>query len=121
MLQERQGSVLGVALDFPYPDACEAWGVDDLGDEFRAAVGGEMPVLFVSGTLDGNTPIENAEAVRRGFPNSGHIIVELMGHEGPGIWFGSPRVLELVGEFLRGAPPASTTVSAPPIDWVLPR
>jgi hypothetical protein len=53
-------------------------------------------------------------------PNSGSLVVERMGHEGPGLWLASPDVLPLVGRFLGGAPPRDTVVSAPPIDWVLP-
>ena len=39
------------------------------------------PGLFITGTLDDRTPIENAEQTRRGFPNSIHVIVENGGHE----------------------------------------
>ena len=49
-----------------------------------------------------------------------HQRLELMGHEGPGLWFGSPRVMDLVGKFLAGDPPLSATVSAAPIDWEMP-
>ncbi|HSR54456.1 MAG TPA: hypothetical protein VLV83_26825 [Acidobacteriota bacterium] len=40
-----------------------------------------------------------------------------MGHEGPGLWFASPQVLHLVGEFLSGGDPRDATTSAPPIEW----
>jgi len=29
--------------------------------------------LFISGTLDGRTPVSNAETVRKGFPNGTHL------------------------------------------------
>jgi pimeloyl-ACP methyl ester carboxylesterase len=37
--------------------------------------------LFISGSLDSNTPPYQAEQVRWGFPNSVHLIVENAGHE----------------------------------------
>ena len=36
----------------------------------------ELPVLFVSGTLDSDTPEENAIEVSRGFPNAERLRVE---------------------------------------------
>ncbi|WP_338766253.1 alpha/beta fold hydrolase [Bernardetia sp. ABR2-2B] len=53
----------------------------DLGDEFRSPFASDIPVLFLSGTLDFNTPPYQAEEVRWGFPNSEHIIIKNAGHE----------------------------------------
>ena len=53
----------------------------DLGDEFRSPFVSNIPTLFMSGTLDFNTPPYQAEEVRWGFPNSEHIIVKNAGHE----------------------------------------
>jgi pimeloyl-ACP methyl ester carboxylesterase len=117
---ERESTILRGVPDFPYPDVCDAWQVEDLGDGFRSAKVFDRPVQFITGTLDGLTPISNVEEVRESFPRSGHIIVERMGHEGPGIWFGSPEMMTLLGAFLQGGEPVTTRISAPPIDWVLP-
>ena len=57
------------------------WPTPDLGDEFRAPLITNVRTLFMSGTLDFNTPPYQAEEVRWGFSNSSHIIVDNAGHE----------------------------------------
>ena len=119
--EEREGSVLRALSDFPYPDVCDAWGVSDLGDEFRVQSRFARPVQFIIGSLDGLTPIANIDEIRASFPLSGLLVVENMGHEGPGIWFDAPEVMVQLGSFMEGGPPLDGTVAAPPVDWVLPR
>src|SRR5205814_5984281 len=74
------GTVLGPHLDFPIPEVCSAWGVPELPPAERAIVHSNVPVLFISGTLDGRTPRGNAEEVRTGFPNSDHLLIDGAGH-----------------------------------------
>ncbi|MDH7447110.1 alpha/beta fold hydrolase [Aquimarina sp. 2201CG14-23] len=57
------------------------WPAPDLGEEFRAPLSSNTRTLFMSGTLDFNTPPHQAEEVRWGFSNSNHIIVKGAGHE----------------------------------------
>lgn len=57
-----------------------------------------VPALFVSGTLDTNTPPFQAEEVRWGFPNSAHLIVENGGHE----TLPSGEVQAVVLDFFKG-------------------
>ncbi len=80
---ERQApaSLFGKARCWPPRELFPILGIPDLGDEFRAPVRSDVPALFISGALDANTPPEQAEAVRTGFSNSGHLIVENGGHE----------------------------------------
>jgi len=118
--QERRETLLAGITDFPYPEVCAAWSVEDLGESFRSAPESDRPVQFIVGTLDGLTPVANALELSRGLPNSGIITVELMGHEGPGIWLDAPEVMPLLGAFLTGGPPITATTSAPAIDWVVP-
>jgi pimeloyl-ACP methyl ester carboxylesterase len=49
--------------------------------EFVAPVRSDRPTLFVSGTLDCNTPSDDAKEVARGFKNGIHVLVENGGHE----------------------------------------
>ncbi len=120
VLEERGHTTLAGVTDFPYPEVCDAWSVEDLGQGFRADPESSHPVQFIVGTLDGLTPETNAAELSRGLPHSGTITVELMGHEGPGIWLDAGEVMSLVGAFVAGGPPVTKTVSAPSIDWVLP-
>ena len=108
--EEKADALLGDVIDFPFPDACDAWGVEPLPDSFRSPLESSVPVLFVSGGLDGRTPPSNAESVRRGFPNSAHVVVDGMGHDTTGLYLTAPRVMELVAELMSGTVPASERV-----------
>ncbi|HKR00279.1 MAG TPA: alpha/beta hydrolase, partial [Pyrinomonadaceae bacterium] len=62
-------------------DICKSVGVAEKGFAARARLWSTIPTLFISGTLDANTPPFQAEEVRWGFPNSVHLVVENGGHE----------------------------------------
>lgn len=57
-----------------------------------------VPALFLSGTLDANTPAFQAEELRWGFPNSSHLVIENAGHE----TLPSTEVQSVVLDFLMG-------------------
>ena len=52
----------------------------DLGDRFRAPFNSDVPVLFMSGTLDGRTYPESARELIKHFSGGSHLIVENGGH-----------------------------------------
>lgn len=81
----------------------EALGVRDLGEEFRASVRSEIPVLFISGTLDGRTPPANARDVAQGFPGAEHLVIENAGHSDD-LFLSSPRILEVMEAFMAARP-----------------
>lgn len=62
-------------------ETCKAVGVAGNRPASQPRLWSTLPALFVSGTLDANTPPFQAEEVRWGFPNSTHLIVENGGHE----------------------------------------
>jgi pimeloyl-ACP methyl ester carboxylesterase len=53
----------------------------DVQDGYRSRIFADARTLFISGTLDSNTPPYQAEETRWGFSNSAHIIVDYAGHE----------------------------------------
>ena len=110
--QERAEAFLGDLVDFPFPAICEAWGAPDLGPDFRAPVYADVPVLFVSGTLDGRTPVSNAEEVRAGFPHSQHLVVEGAAHATAELAT-APGVQEAMVTFLAGHPVTLTHTMIP--------
>jgi len=116
--REAKDTLLGDLFNFPFPDVCTAWNAPDLGDSFRAPVRSDIPVLFISGTLDARTPISNAEEYRKGFSNSTHIIIENAVHSDP-LFLSSPKIKEGMMEFLRGQPVTTTKIAAPPMKFVL--
>ena len=74
--REAKAAVLGETTSYAEERVCRAFGVSPLPESFRASVASELPVLFVSGTLDGDTPEENAIEVSRGFPNAELLRIE---------------------------------------------
>ncbi len=112
--REAKKTLLGNAANTEFPEVCADWGSPDLGEKFRAPVKSEVPVLFISGTLDGRTPISNAAAVRKGFPNSEHLIIEGAWHSDP-LFLSSPKIKDVMLEFMRGVPVSTNKVTlAPP-------
>ena len=90
-------ALLGDAMNLQLrPEVCATVGVRSEGAQ--PLVWSTAPALFLSGTLDGNSPPFQAEQVRWGFPNSVHIIVENAGHE----TLPAREVQALVADFFRG-------------------
>jgi pimeloyl-ACP methyl ester carboxylesterase len=113
--RESGSTMLGATIDFPFPAICEGLNLPRLGDEFRAPLRSSLPVLFISGEMDGRTPVSNAEEVAAGFPNHQLLIVENAGH---GI-LGYPQLTPAVLAFLRGQRIPQSRVSFP--EWEFKR
>ncbi|MEL6536222.1 MAG: alpha/beta hydrolase [Bacteroidota bacterium] len=91
------------------------WEAPDLGEEFRAPLVTSVPTLFMSGTLDFNTPPHQAEEVRWGFANSHHIVVGYAGHEQITT---HPGAQDAMIGFLKGDPVNEIALSYPPISFI---
>ncbi len=115
--KEAKDTLLGDISNFPFPEVCEEWKAPDLGDAFRAPLRSDVPVLFISGTLDARTPVSNAEEYRTGFPNSTHMIIDGAVHSDP-LFLSSPKIKEGMMEFLRGQPVTVTKISGEPMKFV---
>ncbi|MDE0659183.1 MAG: alpha/beta fold hydrolase [Gammaproteobacteria bacterium] len=81
--KERADALLDDSFNLPFPYIGRELGVTELDDAFRTPVQSDTPTLFCAGTLDGRTPVSNAEAALCGFPNGQLIVVDGMGHEEP--------------------------------------
>ena len=97
--RELAGSLLGDMTNFPFPQVCQVLKLQALPESFRKPIVSTLPTLFISGSLDSNTPPYQAEEVRWGFPNSVHVIVENAGHEST---LTLPESRKLMLDFLRG-------------------
>jgi len=118
--REARETVLADAINFPYPQVCRGIAVPDLGDEFRSPARSSVPTLLISGTLDGRTPPSNAESVRRGLPNSVHLVLDGAGHSDP-LFLSSPQILETMLAFMRGADLSDRRVEVPVPSFLAPR
>ena len=114
--KEARAMLLEDISNFPFPGVCEVWKAPDLGDEFRSPLKSDIPVLFISGTLDARTPVSNAEEYRKGFPNSTHMIIEGAVHSDP-LFLSSPKIKDGMMEFLRGQPVTVTKIAAEPMKF----
>ena len=108
--KEAKVTLLEDLANFPFPDVCQEWKAPDLGDAFRSPLRSDVPVLFISGTLDARTPVSNAEEYRTGFTNSTHMIIEGAVHSDP-LFLSSPKIKDGMMEFLRAQPVTVTKIS----------
>lgn len=114
--REAKGTLLEDLSNFPFPDVCEEWKAPDLGDIFRSPVRSNVPVLFISGTLDARTPVSNAEEYRAGFSQSTHLIIEGAVHSDP-LFLSSPKIKDGMLDFLKGLPVSTTRITLPPMKF----
>jgi len=114
--REAPLTLLGALMNDPFPEVCDAWNAPDLGDEFRSPVKSNVPVLFISGTLDARTPVENAEEYRTGFPNSHHLILDGAVHSDP-LFLSSPKIKDVMLEFMTGRQLSTTRITVSPITF----
>ncbi|MGB0716476.1 MAG: alpha/beta fold hydrolase [Phycisphaerae bacterium] len=99
--EQAKASIFGNVMNFPflYERVTDVWQANILDEEFRQPVISDVRTLFLSGTLDWNTPPYQAEQVRWGFSRSTHLIVENAGHEQV---LPQPAIQDAVVSFLRG-------------------
>lgn len=113
--EAKQTLVKNTANTF-FPDVCDVWGSPDLGKEFRLPAKSDIPILFISGTLDGRTPVGNAEAVLKGFRNGKHLVIEGAWHSDP-LFLSSPQIKDVMLEFMRGSTLSTTKIKLAPIKF----
>lgn len=105
--REVGDALLGGYLNFPMPQLDRLVPGLDLGDEFRRGPRSAVPVLVLSGTLDGRTyPDSQREAVR-GLSNAEITVVVNAGHN---LFMASPAVTQRIQAFMRGEPGAARQI-----------
>lgn len=114
--REAGQSPVGDAINFPFPEICSFLGKPNLGREFRTPVSSTVPILLISGTLDGRTPIEQADEVRKGFSHSEHLVVEGASH-GFDLFYFIPKQKEIMLDFLKGNSLSTTRISILPFQF----
>jgi pimeloyl-ACP methyl ester carboxylesterase len=106
--REAQTAILENVMNFPDMDIGDVWGNPDLGEEYRSPLRTRVRTLFVSGTMDSNTPPYQAEELRWGFSDGAHLIVEYAGHEDT---LPNDRVQSAIVDFLGGKDLSTTRIS----------
>lgn len=115
--EEAEACLLGDSVTYSFEATARAWGVRDLGDEFRGPLRSEVPVLFIVGDLDSRTPVRNARELMQHLPDAHLIVVENTGHDTP---LGIPQLRTAWSTFLRGGTVTLERVDASPVRFELP-
>ncbi|MNU93481.1 Tripeptidyl aminopeptidase precursor [compost metagenome] len=110
--QSRE-SMLGDALNFPFPEISDGLGLVDLGEGFRGPLHSDVPVLFISGTLDGRTPQANAQALLPGFSMGQQLVVRNASHDNE-MWIGNTAIADNIANFIAGRPVTVEALDVPP-------
>ena len=113
--RQTAGSMFGQSTNGFWPEVDRATGVKDLGEPYRAPLVSDIRTLFLTGSLDFNTPPYQAEQIRWGMPNATHIVVENAGHEQI---IPNPEVQQTMMRFLMGEEVRDVTIVAPPIKFI---
>jgi pimeloyl-ACP methyl ester carboxylesterase len=100
---QAHSALLGNAINWGIGDEAfvKALGVADLGDDFRAPFHSNVPVLIMSGTLDGRAVENDAKRAGSQFDQVSYVTIDGASHD---FWFlrPPPRVPEVTEAFLRG-------------------
>ncbi len=112
---EARVSLFGDVMNFPTMAVRDLYGDIDLGDAYRAPLVSDIRTLFLSGSLDWNTPPQQAEEVRWGFSRSTHLVVENAGHEQV---LPQPAIRDAIRRFLAGEAVGDVHVELPPLRFV---
>lgn len=111
-------SLLGAALNFPFPGISADLGIGVLGDNFRAPIESDVPALLISGDLDGRTPPSNADAVAAGFVDVRHLLIGNASHDDD-LWLAHGDIADRIAGFFAGDSMPDARLSAPPIDFAV--
>lgn len=109
-------SLFSDAVNFPFLEIAEDLGIADLGEQYRAPLSSDVPVLFVSGTLDGRTPPENAAALLPGFSQGKHLLIRNASHDDE-LWLGDPEIAERIAAFLGGRSVSDAEIAVAPPEF----
>jgi pimeloyl-ACP methyl ester carboxylesterase len=110
---EAAHALLGDAINLPFPDIGDGLLLPDLGEEFRGPLSSDVPVLMHLGTLDGRTPVSNAEELLPGF-TTGHLLVVGNGSHDTSWWSGEASPVEdEMTRFLDGGAPTTGRIDIP--------
>ncbi|MFK7951518.1 MAG: alpha/beta hydrolase [Ekhidna sp.] len=105
--QEAEASIFGNIVNFPFSAAKDSWPNSDLEIDTSIPVKTDIPTLFVTGTLDCRTSVEQVEETMKEFSNAIHVKVKDAGHE-QAMW--QKEIFnEIIPSFLKGQKVSKTT------------
>lgn len=105
---EAETGLVGRYLNSPMPQIRGVWDGLDLGEDFRQPPVSDIPVLVLTGTLDGRTYPDAQDEAVFGLTNVTRITVVNAGHN---LFMTTPEVGEAMARFMRGEPAVSDTIT----------
>ncbi len=114
--KETQESIFGNAVNFPFSAVKDQWPVADLSFDPSIPLKTEIPTLFITGTLDCRTPVEQVEETMLGFENAIHVQVENAGHE-QAQWDAEVANI-IIPLFIKGEPVETTNTYYSDIEFI---
>jgi len=115
--KQAERNLLGRSTNFPFPDVAFTLDLPDAGDSFRENPVSNVPALFFSGTLDGRTYLESAQELAKGFTNAKHVLIDGAGHD---MFMSTPKVKDLILDFLGNTEIQSQTIKIETPNFILP-
>ena len=108
---QKDRTIMDNARNYPFyhVDFRNYLGINDLGEVFRNFDSIAIPTLFINGTFDGRTPVEDAERVRGDFEIETQILIEGGSHDA---LFSTPALIDLTRNYLNGMEVADSTIHA---------
>lgn len=94
---QAQEAILSNAANFPFPAISAVVKARDMGDQMRENLETDLPMLLLTGTLDGFTPTENALGSLDTLENAHHIMIHNAAHND---MFGSSTAVEAIVQFI---------------------
>ncbi len=98
--KEAKESLFGNVVNFPFAAVKDYWPTKKLSFDTTLSLKTNIPTLFITGTLDCRTPVEQVELIMQGFLNASHIQVKNAGHE-QAQW-NAEVIDEIIPSFLKG-------------------
>lgn len=79
--KQAKESLFGNVVNYPFYDARKVWPTNVVNMDLSTTSMTTTRTLFVTGSLDCRTPVQQVNEIMRGFSNATHLIVENAGHE----------------------------------------
>jgi pimeloyl-ACP methyl ester carboxylesterase len=107
--------VLGHTFHPALPEACDAWQVPNLGDDFREPPRSDVPVLMFSADLDTKTPVQQAQRLLPYLSDARHVVLMNAGHDD--LLEVTEKVRARLDAFFAGEPVSAAPIVLDPIQF----
>ncbi|MEQ8304918.1 MAG: alpha/beta hydrolase [Cyclobacteriaceae bacterium] len=114
--KEASESPFGNVVNFPFAAVKDHWISTELSFDPSIPLRTEIPTLFLTGSLDCRTPVEQVEETMLGFVNAAHVKVVNAGHE-QAQW-DADVANKIIPSFIKGENIESTTVYYSDLEFI---